>query len=221
MLQPIVIPSAPKEVYDPTNLLNGVYPWVPVMSWYNPEVHDRIACLREAQPFEIVAWATPYAPSAGPGPGAKEFRGPTTMAVVLPNGREYGVDLVNIGIGEMDMIAYSSLYQFANNKPAPAPLKYPGYLTRHPAEGKDPVGPEWPEHLLNAAGRKIFHTSPQFNDVDWPYRIFPQQPTEFWRSDGRYTLAMSSTSKGSWLGGGITEVREYRWEFTPNLQHQG
>lgn len=207
-LPPITIPPLPAEIADPTDLYNKNYYWWPKIAWANPEFHDRVLWLQELIPFKITGWSTPF--SEAQGPGGTAYRGPTHMLIELEgNGRPYGVDVVNIGIGEMDATIYPTLFQLANDKPAPSMMKYPGYFARHPEGGQDPVGEIWPEHSRNAANRVIYHVSPAWNKETWPYAVDP--PTTFRRPEGMYSLGMRSVISGSWLTG-ITTVEEYWWE---------
>jgi hypothetical protein len=197
----ITVPPVPPEVHDPLDLYNDSYGWAPDARW-NEETFDVIAWLQEQVPFTITGWNTPLAPAVGPGGTA--HRGPTHMLIALPDGRPYEVNMLGV-CGFSPTVAYNEIYAVAYKKDAPQIPPYPGYFVRHPVGGEDPVGEPWPEHSRNAANRKIHHTSPAWTKEKWP------ADAEFLRTDGRYTLVMTSSVTGSWLTSfKVTEV--YFWQ---------
>jgi hypothetical protein len=116
------------------------------------------------------------------------------------------VDVLNIVTDPRS--AYTTLYHVANGKNAPEIPIYPGYAVRHPAGGKDPVGELWPEHPQNAQNRIIHRVSKDFNEKDWP--VLPNKDTQFFRTDGRYTLKYEYKPGPLIFGGGGKRI--YFWQ---------
>jgi hypothetical protein len=185
--------TVPVGIVNPNDLYNDSYNNFPNLRWNDLEFHDRIAWLCEQIPFKITEWGAPYAGPAGPGPGAKEHRGSTYFWAVLENGIGYAVDVLNIAVEPRSI--HAILYKLQTGISAPHIVDYPGYAARNPPGGEDPVGEPWvntDRHLtadkLLSAGRKIFQPSAVFSIEKWPLGT-PDNPMQFARPDGRYTLS--------------------------------
>ncbi len=140
----VTIPPIPDGVVNPSNLYNEGYADLVPLTWSDETFHDKIAWLGENQPFVIRQWYSTRNVSP-----ETSFLLPTQFTAVFPNDKTFEVDVRNI-VYNPELLLY--VFQgLANTKKSNA--TYPGYESRHPAEGGTPIGAPltkqpWPGRVL-------------------------------------------------------------------------